>query len=324
MTSLSFPASLEVIGRGAFDECEQLSNVTWPEDSQLRVLSGFSHCTALPVSVYNEGVVLPKVTVIGDEAFKNNHFESVTIPENIREIGGSAFTGDGQDYTSQLKSLTILPGVETIGEWAFTGCPIEGTLNIPESVSEIGSEAFSGTDITGVNLAFGVETIGEGAFTSCEGLEGTTIVVPESVNLVGRKAFECIDPDKPLTVEFRNRDIMLQEALYDGQVTVGEKQYYTAFSDSYEASNIIIRAYEKDSNGDTSMMKLLYDALVNDPYRNPEHIYQFEAISDETCTVSGMISLDNAKIRLYCQRKGSAGADKRWQLFRTGGQRGNG
>lgn len=298
VTSISFPASLEVIGRGAFDECEQLSNVTWPENSQLRVLSGFSRCTALPVSVYNEGVSLPKVTVIGEEAFRNNYFESVTIPENIREIGNSAFTGDGEDYTSQLKSLTILPGVETIGEYAFTGCPIEGTLNIPKSVSEIGSEAFSGTDITGVNLAFGVETIGEGAFTSCEGLEGTTIIVPESVNLVGREAFECIAPDKPLTVEFRNRDIMLQEALYDGQVSVGEKQYYTAFSDSYEASNIIIRAYEKDSNGDTSMMKLLYDALVNDPDRDPEHIYQFEAISDETCTVSGMIP-DNAKIRLY-------------------------
>ena len=161
VTSLSFPASLEVIGIGAFDECEQLSNVTWPENSQLRVLSGFSRCTALPVSVYNEGVSLPKVTVIGEEAFRNNYFESVTIPENIREIGNSAFTGDGEDYTSQLKSLTILPGVETIGEYAFTGCPIEGTLDIPESVSEIGSEAFAGTDITGVNLAFGVETIGE-------------------------------------------------------------------------------------------------------------------------------------------------------------------
>ena len=299
VTTLSFPASLTVIGRGAFNECENLTDVTWPADSQLTVLSGFGGCTALPISVYNEEVSLPNVTVIGDNAFVNNSFESVTVPSNIREIGDRAFSGDNVEYRSKIRSVELMPGVETIGQWAFSGCPLEGTLNIPETVKEIGYEAFAGTGITGLNLAPGVETIGEGAFTSCDGLAGKTIIVPETVNLVGQEAFYGIDPEKPLTVAFRNRNVKLQEAPYgSGQLTVGEQEYYTPFVDCYDTVNIIIRAYEKDANGDTSMMKLLYDALVNDPDKDDGHVYRFEAISDETCTISGTVP-DGAELKLY-------------------------
>lgn len=293
IAALSFPASLRVIGRGAFNECESLSSVTWPTNSQLTVLSGFSGCTALPASVCNEGLSLPNVTAIGDEAFVNNCFEGVVIPANIRDIGGNAFSG------GSLSSVEIMPGVETIGQGAFSGCPIEGTLNIPETVNEIGYEAFAGTSITGLNIASGVETIGERAFNSCDGLAGKIIIVPETVNLVGREAFYGIDPENPLTVEFRNRNIKLQEVSYgSGQLTVGEQEYYSPFDGSCTTVNIVIRAYEKDSNGETSMMKLLYDALVNDPNKDPEHIYKFEAISDDTCTVSGTVP-SGADIKLY-------------------------
>ena len=285
--SLSFPASLETIGRCAFNDCSSLTSVSWPNDSKLTTLTGFSGCTSLPVSVYNEGVSLPNVSAIGDAAFTNCSFESVTIPSNIRKIGYYAFSTDNYEYENKLKELTIMTGVETIGESAFAGCPITGTLNIPETVREIKYEAFVGTKITGLNIADGVETIGERAFDECVELEGSTIVVPESVALVGRSAFYGVT--KPLTVEFRNRNIKLQEAPYGGQLTVGDKEYYSPFNNSYESTNIIIKAYEKNSNGEASMMKLLYDALINDPNKDPDDIYKFIAISDRTVKVSGSI-----------------------------------
>lgn len=293
--SLSFPASLETIGRCAFNDCSKLTSVNWPNDSKLTTLTGFSGCTALPVSVYNEGVSLPNVSAIGDAAFMNCSFESVTIPSNIREIGDRAFSTDNYEYENKLKELTIMTGVETIGESAFAGCPITGTLNIPETVREIKYEAFVGTKITGLNIANGVETIGERAFDECVELEGSTIVVPESVALVGRDAFYGVT--KPLTVEFRNRNIKLQEAPYGGQLTVGDKEYYSPFESSYESTNIIIKAYEKDSSGETSMMKLLYDALVNDPDKDPDDIYKFIAISDRTVKVSGSVQ-SKAKVEI--------------------------
>lgn len=293
--SLSFPASLETIGRCAFNDCSKLTSVNWPNGSKLTTLTGFSGCTALPVSVYNEGVSLPNVSAIGDAAFMNCSFESVTIPSNIREIGDRAFSTDNYEYENKLKELTIMTGVETIGESAFAGCPITGTLNIPETVREIKYEAFVGTKITGLNIANGVETIGERAFDECVELEGSTIVVPESVALVGRDAFYGVT--KPLTVEFRNRNIKLQEAPYGGQLTVGDKEYYSPFESSYESTNIIIKAYEKDSSGETSMMKLLYDALVNDPDKDPDDIYKFIAISDRTVKVSGSVQ-SKAKVEI--------------------------
>lgn len=295
VTSLSFPASLETIGRCAFNDCSSLTSVNWPNDSKLTTLTGFSGCTALPVSVYNEGVSLPNVSAIGDAAFTNCSFESVTIPSNIRKIGYYAFSTDNYEYENKLKELTIMTGVETIGESAFAGCPITGTQNIPETVREIKYEAFVGTKITGLNIANGVETIGERAFDECVELEGSTIVVPESVALVGRSAFYGVT--KSLTVVFRNRNIQLQEAPYGGQLTVGDKEYYSPFNNDYESTNIIIKAYEKNSNGETSMMKLLYDALVNDPDKDPDDIYKFIAISDRTVKVSGSIQ-SKAKVEI--------------------------
>lgn len=296
VTSLSFPSSLETIGRYAFNDCSSLTSVSWPSDSKLTTLTGFSGCTSLPVSVYNEGVSLPNVSAIGDAAFTNCGFESVTIPSNIREIGYYAFSTDSYEYENKLKELTIMAGVETIGKSAFEGCPITGTLNIPETVREIKYAAFAGTKITGLNIADGVETIGESAFDSCVELEGSTIVVPESVALVGRDAFYGVT--KPLTVVFRNRNIQLQEAPYgSGQLTVGDKEYYSPFDNNYESTNIIIKAYEKNSNGEASMMKLLYDALVNDPNKDSDDIYKFIAISDRTVKVSGSIQ-SKAKVEI--------------------------
>ncbi len=296
VTSLSFPSSLETIGRCAFNDCSSLTSVSWPNDSKLTTLTGFSGCTSLPVSVYNEGVSLPNVSAIGDAAFTNCGFESVTIPSNIREIGYYAFSTDSYEYENKLKELTIMAGVETIGESAFAGCPITGTLNIPETVREIKYAAFAGTKITGLNIADGVETIGEWAFNDCVELEGSTIVVPESVALVGCEAFYGVT--KPLTVVFRNRNIQLQEAPYgSGQLTVGDKEYYSPFNNDYESTNIIIKAYEKNSNGEASMMKLLYDALINDPDKDPDDIYKFIAISDRTVKVSGSIQ-SKAKVEI--------------------------
>ena len=295
VTSLSFPASLETIGRCAFNDCSSLTSVSWPSDSKLTTLTGFSGCTSLPVSVYNEGVSLPNVSAIGDAAFTNCSFESVTIPSNIREIGYYAFSTDSYEYENKLKELTIMAGVETIGESAFAGCPITGTLNIPETVREIKYAAFAGTKITGLNIADGVEVIGEDAFNDCVELEGSTIVVPESVALVGCEAFYGVT--KPLTVVFRNRNIQLQEAPNAGQLTVGDKEYYSPFNNDYGSTNIIIKAYEKNSNGEASMMKLLYDALINDPDKDPDAIYKFIAISDRTVKVSGSIQ-SKAKVEI--------------------------
>ena len=63
--------------------------------------------------------------------------KSVVIPENVTEIGFSAFRG-----CSSLSSVVIPSSVKKIGTWAFDGCTSLSSVSIPSSVAEIGGRAF--------------------------------------------------------------------------------------------------------------------------------------------------------------------------------------
>ena len=65
--------------------------------------------------------------------------ESVTIPEGVTEIGGSAFQG-----CANLTSVTIPAGVTKIRVEAFKDCANLTSVTIPEGVTEIERSAFDG------------------------------------------------------------------------------------------------------------------------------------------------------------------------------------
>ena len=91
LTSVSLPASLEVIGYRAFGECESLTTVTIAEPSSL--------------------------TTIGESAFGwNRALTAITIPASVTSIGAKAFEGAG------LTSVTIPASVTSIGSEAFRFC----------------------------------------------------------------------------------------------------------------------------------------------------------------------------------------------------------
>ncbi len=91
LTSVSLPASLEVIGYRAFGECESLTTVTIVEPSSL--------------------------TTIGESAFGwNRALTAITIPASVTSIGAKAFEGAG------LTSVTIPASVTSIGSEAFVFC----------------------------------------------------------------------------------------------------------------------------------------------------------------------------------------------------------
>ena len=62
---------------------------------------------------------------------------SLTIPESVTEIGGSAFSN-----CSALTSLTIPEGVTEISYGTFSGCTALTSLTIPKSVTVIRENAF--------------------------------------------------------------------------------------------------------------------------------------------------------------------------------------
>ena len=82
----------------------------------------------------------------------------------------------------------IPDSVTTIGSYAFSGCTGLTEIVIPDSVTTIGSYAFSGcTGLTRVVLPAGLTAIPDCCFNNCEKLPG--IAIPETVTSIGSCAF---------------------------------------------------------------------------------------------------------------------------------------
>jgi len=165
------------------------------------------------------------VTAIGDSAFSPAYqgiqsITSVTIPASVTSIGIAAFY-----QCSGLTSVTIGRGVTSIEGYAFQGCGgltnIEvdsanpayssaggvlfdknqttliqcprgksGTYTIPNSVTNIGGEAFANcSSLTSVTTGSGVTSIGDAAFDSCTGL--TSVTIGSGVTSIGGYAFQA-------------------------------------------------------------------------------------------------------------------------------------
>ena len=149
-------------------------------------------------------VTIPdEVKEIGGGAFAGSKVTQVVIPEHITKIGNGAFSGselssvnipDGVKVigantfadTKNLLEIVLPDSVEEIGDGAFYYSSIE-SINMPMSLKRIGNYAFDGTNITFIVLPEGVESIGDNAFANTSKLK--TFSMKDSVTEVGEYAF---------------------------------------------------------------------------------------------------------------------------------------
>src|SRR5262245_32980957 len=93
-----------------------------------------------------------------------------------------AATLRGQDYAYTTNNGAITITKYTGPRVAVIPSEING---LP--VTTIGSDAFTGTDVTSVTIPNGVTSIGDYVFFSCTNL--ATITIPDSVTSIGQGAF---------------------------------------------------------------------------------------------------------------------------------------
>ena len=85
-------------------------------------------------------------------------------------------------------SITLPQSVTSIGSHAFSGCAILTNIKLPNKVTSIEAHAFSScTGLTGVTLSENVTAIGDSAFYDCTRL--TSLTLPKNVTSIGVNAF---------------------------------------------------------------------------------------------------------------------------------------
>lgn len=177
LTSITIPEGVEVIGDGAFGECERLTDVVLPSSVTSIGSGSFYKCYVL------DSLDLSSVTSIGDYAFYDCYeLDSVGNTENLMNLGEYSF------FTCESLQSVDLSGITEIGKSAFEGCENLSDVGDLSSVVEIGERAFFGcTSLVSVESLENLERLNEEAFYNCTSLE--TLGSIEKLSYIGSYAF---------------------------------------------------------------------------------------------------------------------------------------
>ena len=135
----------------------------------------------LPSISYKEQNYLVKS--IEASAFFESSLTTVTIPDGIEDIGGSAFSS-----CVKLESAIIPDSVEFIGDALFDNCHKLKSVKLPRNQLVIGENFFNSCYLLeNIEIPASVYMINDYAFFECKSL--TSVVLNKRVEVVGKNSF---------------------------------------------------------------------------------------------------------------------------------------
>lgn len=222
LESVTIPDSITAIGPTAFYACTSLQYVyaadlaSWLEisfESSLANPLAFASLLFLDGEQVVDLVIPDGTRKIGNNAFYGySALETVVIPNTVKSIGAGAFADcDSLSYNeydnayylgnesnpylvlvsvkdTDITSCAINENTKIIHSHAFAYCKNSFSIDIPESVTEIGMAAFYDSPLLiSVKLPSGITKIDYNTFCGCSSL--TALVIPDSVTEIGEAAF---------------------------------------------------------------------------------------------------------------------------------------
>ena len=139
-----------------------------------------------------------QITGLSEKYFEDN--PSVLIVPAYSESGqeltikGGTYSSETYDYIGTFNGLVsptviLQEGLKSVSQYAFKGCSSLSSINIPSTVTSIGTGAFSGcSSLSSINIPEGVTSIGRSAFSDCSSL--SSINIPEGVTSIANYVFD--------------------------------------------------------------------------------------------------------------------------------------
>jgi|GEM_PF-2656221 len=258
------------------------STITIPDkvlyDSKEYIITEIGPNAFKDVNVFK--IVLPNtIIVIGKGAFSGSSVGTINLPESIRVIEDEAFKG-----CKSLSKLDFKANIQSIEKSVFEGCSALSNISIPDSVIYIRERAFAYCYIKSIKLPSSLkiiedrafycalkcevefpsylETIGEYAFQQCDFQDN--LVLPESITIIGRSAFEYAEIKSVVWPKYTER---IEERVFEGStlesITLQEglKQIGEYAFSMTNIVSIVIPSTMKEIEDNAFMVKSLVEVV---------------------------------------------------------------
>lgn len=167
--------------------------------------------------------------------------EAVNLKET--KLEGDLIPYGAFENKKSLYYFSFPESVIEIGDNAFNSSSLSGALVLSDDIVRIGSGSFSNTNITSLSLPSNVEYIGGSAFSSCSSLGGN-LILPLQVSYIGSYAFygcnftgNLVLPDN---LEYIGSGAFYISGTYTGSLTIPSKiteiQSETFYTDGFNGT----------------------------------------------------------------------------------------
>lgn len=188
LESISFSDKLTEIPSSSFTYARKLKTLEFPSSLKKIGSNAFSYCTGIEsISIsenltnIEEGAFSTTSSLIKIEVDSNN--EKYESYENGLYLKGE------DELLLGCQNTKIKEGTKKIHSQAFFGCYSLNEISLPSSLEEIDNYAFANTNIVSLDIPQNVTSIGNNAFTGCSSL---TCINVDSSNTIYASEGNCL------------------------------------------------------------------------------------------------------------------------------------